>query len=199
MHKEFAKIGAFLFNSGIISSHGGNLSIRVGDRILITRRGSMLGDLSKHDIVETGIYKNDSGIALASTEIGVHRAIYQNTSALAIVHAHPPHAIVMSLTRDEIIPIDSEGSYTLHKIPVISTETTIGSQEVADKMPPVLKNYKIAMLRGHGSFAIGHVLEEAYQWTSTLEECCKILYLFENQKNANMIEYRKDSTKYKQW
>lgn len=199
MYKEFAKIGAFLFQAGIISSHGGNLSVRVGDRILITRRGSMLGDLGKNDIVETGIYKNDSGIALASTEIGVHRAIYQNTSALAIVHAHPPHAVVLSLSKDEIIPIDSEGSYTLHKIPVISTETTIGSQEVAEKMPTVLKSYKIAMLRGHGSFAIGHVLEEAYQWTSTLEECCKMLYLFENQKNAVMKEYRKDSNKYEQW
>ena len=199
MYKEFAKIGSYLFNSGIISSHGGNLSIRVGDRIIITRRGSMLGDLQKHDIVETGIYKNDSGIALASTEIGVHRAIYKHTSALAIVHAHPPHSVVLSLTRDEIIPIDSEGSYLLHKIPVISTETTVGSEEVAQKMPPVLKNYKIAMLRGHGSFAIGHVLEEAYQWTSTLEECSKILYLFENQKNAEMMEYRKDSKKYDQW
>ena len=199
MYKEFAKIGAFLFQAGIISSHGGNLSVRVGDRILITRRGSMLGDLHQRDIIETSLHKNDSGIALASTEVGVHRAIYLNTSALAIVHAHPPHAVVLSLGRNEIIPVDSEGSYTLHKIPVVTTQTTIGSQEVAEKIPPILKNYKIAMLRGHGSFAIGQVLEEAYQWTSTLEECCKMLYLFENQKNSTIMEYRKESDKYDQW
>ncbi len=88
MYEDFKLVGADLFNQGITSSHGGNLSVRIGDRILITRRGSVLGHLRDDDIIETGLERNDSGITLASTEIGVHRAIYQKTSALAIVHAH---------------------------------------------------------------------------------------------------------------
>jgi|GEM_PF-5088729 len=39
------------------------------------------------------------------------------------------------------------------------------------------QNYKAAMVRGHGSFAVGQMLEEAYQWTSSLEALCKTLYL----------------------
>jgi Class II Aldolase and Adducin N-terminal domain len=105
---------------------------------------------------------DDANVKLASTEISVHRAIYQGTAAQAIVHAHPPYAIARSLMCDEILPIDSEGSYLLHKVPVAHTELTAGSTEVADLLPQRLKEYDIVMLRGHGPFAIGHLLQEAY-------------------------------------
>jgi len=75
------------------------------------------------------------------------------------VHAHPPYAIARSLMCDEIVPIDSEGSYLLHKVPVVHTELTAGSKEVAELLPKWLKEYDIVMLRGHGPFAIGHLLE----------------------------------------
>jgi L-fuculose-phosphate aldolase len=198
MYQEFANIGQDLFLSHLISSHGGNMSVRVGDRILITRRGSMLGRLTERDIIETGLERNDSWITLASTEIGVHRAIYKATSALAIVHAHPPYGVTLSLSRDEIIPVDSESSYALHKIPVVSAQNTVGSKEVEKIIPEVLRSYKIAMLRGHGTFAIGQFLEEAYQWTSAFEASCQMIYMFETLQKEKK-EYRKDSDKYSQW
>lgn len=98
----------------------------------------------------------------ASTELIVHRAIYQYTSALAIIHAHPRIAITLSLSQDEIIPIDNEGSYLLRKIPVVSVELASGSKEMAEKVSEALREYKIIMQRGHGCFAIGQTLEEAY-------------------------------------
>lgn len=176
MLKEFQLVGQDLFAAGINNSHSGNLSVRYGDRIVITRRGSMLGHLTERDLIETGLEKNDSHITLASTEIRVHRGIYQHTSALAIVHAHPVFATAISLLEDEIIPVDSEGSYLLHKVPVLSAEHTIGSQEVEENLPFLLRESKIVMLRGHGCFAIGQLLEEAYQLTTSLEHSCKILY-----------------------
>ncbi|AVX20474.1 L-fuculose-phosphate aldolase [Carboxydocella sporoproducens DSM 16521] len=176
MLNMFQLVGRDLFQSGLNNSHSGNLSIRQGDRIIITRRGAMLGHLTERDLIETGLEKNDCHITLASTEIRVHRAIYRNTAALAIVHAHPVFATTLSLLEDEIIPVDSEGAYLLHKIPVLSVEHTVGSQEVEQKLPDLLKEYKIVMVRGHGSFAIGQLLEEAYQLTASLEHSCKIAY-----------------------
>lgn len=177
MLKDFQRFGRDLFLAGLNNSHSGNLSVRCGDRIIITRRGSMLGHLEKNDLIETGLLKNDENTALASTEIGVHRAIYRGTSNLAVVHAHPVHAIALSLLEDEILPIDSEGKYYLHRIPVLGVEQTIASKEVEEKLPGLLKEYKIAMVRGHGSFAAGQTLEEAYKWTSSLENACRIIYL----------------------
>ena len=38
-----AKLVAIFTTANMISSHGGNLSIRLGDRVVIKRRGAMLG------------------------------------------------------------------------------------------------------------------------------------------------------------
>jgi len=76
---QFQNVGRWLFLRGLVSSSSGNLSIRLGDRLIITRRGSNLGALQEKDLVETGINKNDRSTPLASSELAVHRAIYQNT------------------------------------------------------------------------------------------------------------------------
>ncbi|MDD4334427.1 MAG: aldolase [Desulfotomaculaceae bacterium] len=175
MLKDFQRIGRELFLAGLNNSHSGNLSLRRGDRIVITRKGSMLSCLEEKDLIETALAGNDSNTVLASTEIGVHRAIFQDTSALAIVHAHPVHAISLSLLADKIIPLDAEGAYLLDKILVLDAKCAIGSPEVEKKLPFLLKNHKIAMVRGHGSFSSGQTLEEAYHWTSCLENVCRII------------------------
>ena len=198
MYDQIKQVGRDLFLQNAVSSHGGNISVRSGDRVLITRRGSMIHNLKDSDIIETGLFKNDSGIVLASTELKVHREIYLQTTALAIVHAHPVNAVALSLEQDEIIPVDSEGSYLLHKVPVVSAEHTVGSKEVMKEVPEYLKNYKIVMLRGHGSFAVGQMLEEAYQWTSSLETSAEIINTVKSS-NIELKEYRKSSDKYSEW
>ena len=189
------EIGRDLYTADMVSSHGGNVSIRLGDRIIIKRRGAMLGNLKPHDLIETGLEKNDSGVALASTELIVHRQIYKQTPALAICHCHPRTAIALSLSREEIVPIDNEASYLLKKVPVVTEEFASGTPQMAHKVAEALKNYKIIMLRGHGSFATGQTLDEAFFWSSTLEEACQIM-LFSKTINEPFIEYRGMSDSY---
>jgi L-fuculose-phosphate aldolase len=198
IYEMFREIGRDLYTANMISSHGGNLSIRLGDRVVIKRRGAMLGNLKPHDLIETGLEKNDSGVALASTELLVHRTVYLRTPALAIVHCHPRTAIAFSLSRDEIVPIDNEASYLLKKVPVIAEEFASGTPQMADKVAAALQNYKIIMLRGHGSFATGQTLDEAFHWSSTLEESCQIA-LAAKLIDEPFLEYRKMSESYDKW
>jgi L-fuculose-phosphate aldolase len=196
--EQFQEIGRDMYVHNLISSHGGNISMRFGDQVLISRRGSMLGRLKQRDIIETGLNKKDSGIALASTELIVHRAIYRATPGQAIVHAHPRRAIAFSLARDEIVPIDNEGSYLLKKVPVVEVEFASGTPQMANTIADALKAYKVVMLRGHGSFAIGQTLDEAFQWTDALEEACEII-LHSKALGEEMIEYRKKTESYQDW
>ncbi len=198
LYEEFRDIGRDIFVSGLTSSHGGNMSVRVGDKIIIKRRGAQLGRLKPSDLVVTSLYGKDSGITRASTELIVHRAIYLKTSALAIIHAHPRTAITLSLSRDEIIPIDNEGSYLLRKVPVVSVELASGTQQMAQVVSEALREYKIIVQRGHGSFSIGQTLEEAYHWLSTLEEASDII-LEHKLLNEPFIEYRRHSEDYERW
>ena len=173
---QFQSVGHDLFTAGLVSSHNGNLSIRLGERMIITRRSSRLGCLEEHDLIETGVSKNDRSTPLASIELAVHRAIYQQTPALAIIHAHPPHAVALSLTETEIV-LSDEGLFVVGRVPVLGWNTEMSPLELADAIAQALKKNRIVVVRGHGSFAIGQLLEEAYSLTTALEESCQVVCL----------------------
>ncbi len=177
---QFQTVGRDLFTKGLVSSHSGNLSIRLGERIIITRRSSRLGCLEEHDLIETGLSKNDRNTPLASVELAVHRAIYQQTSALAIVHAHPPHTVALSLTETEIVPIDTEGQSIMEQVPVLGWKMRVKPGGLGDEIARALKQRRIIMVHGHGTFAIGQLLEEAHSYTTTLEESCQVICLLKS-------------------
>ena len=185
---QFQTVGRDLFTGGLISGSGGNLSIRMGDRIFITRRGSNKCNLQENDIIETGIFKNDRQTPLASSELNVHRAIYQHTPASAIVHAHPSHAVALSLSEKEIVPSDDEGKEKIGTVPVIGCSPQIVPGAYADMIAQAFVNIRIVMVRGHGSFAVGQILEEAYDITSTFEESCKVLCLLKSLQARSVTE-----------
>ena len=177
---QFQTVGRDLFARGLVSSHSGNMSIRLGDRIFITRRGSMLNCLHEHDVIEMGISKNNRSTPLASTELAVHRAIYRETQAQSIVHAHPPHAIALSLTETEIVPSNAEGLAIMGTVPVLGWHMEIKPGGLADIIAQALKENRVIMVHGHGSFAAGQLLDEAYKFTTVLEESCQVLCLLKS-------------------
>lgn len=177
MFEQFEWVGRDLYASGAVSSHGGNLSVRLDDeRMLITRTGSMIGRLTPADVIETSLAAcGDPRDADCSVELVVHRAIYAATGARAIVHAHAIHTVVRSLVEDVIVPLDSESKLRLVDVPVIVSAETIGSPEAAAKLAEALKGRQVAVLRSHGPFAVGESLEDAYQAISCLEASCRVL------------------------
>ena len=174
--KELVEIGRIVFESGLTDTHGGNISMRIDDYILIKKSGKMLGYLEPADIVVTTLEENRELDAEASIELKVHRAIYKTLPEVkGIVHAHSPYAVACSLVYDEIIPLDSEGKLLLGKIPVLSAKKVVSSDEVAEKLPELLKKSPVAVVKSHGPFAVGKTLEEALKYLSALENSCKII------------------------
>lgn len=164
--KEFQRFGSLLWERGLISYQAGNISILQGNSIIIKKRGAPLGFLKKNDLI---IAPLDGGLKDASSELPTHQAIYKNTDAKAVIHSHPPHAVILSLILDEINPVDTEAPILIgNRIPVIE-----GSPE---DIAEVLKEHRIVIIKGHGSFARGKSLEEAFSITTTLEYSCYVLW-----------------------
>lgn len=182
MFEEFSWVGHDLYASGAVSSHGGNLSARLGDdRLLITRTGSMIGRLTEADIIETTLTAcGDFRDADCSVELVVHRAIYAATGARAIVHAHAIHTVVRSLVDDVIVPLDSESALRLVDVPVVTSAQLVGSPEAGEKLAAALVDRRVAVLRAHGPFARGESLEDAFQAISCLEASCQVLDVLES-------------------
>ncbi len=170
---SFQRVGRDLFQRGLVSSHSGNLSLRFGARIVITRHAAMLGHLKADALVETS--PEDVSCPVASMDLPIHRSIYRATPASAIVHAHPPHALALSLGRDEIVAEDMEGAVLAPRIPVLAFHEDVNL--MAQRVGAALTEARIVIVRGHGSYSAGADLEEALLWTMVLEGSSQIIYL----------------------
>lgn len=165
-----------LFLSGLIDSHSGNVSMRLGKNILIKKTGAQLRHFSKSDFVKFPLKAlSHPGV---SSDYLTHRKIYLEVpQAQAILHAHPPTAVALSLFLKEIKTVDLEGHYYLPRIPVVSVDYRTYAEDTRRKLPDVLKKYPVAVIRGHGTFAHGKDLDEALKWTTLVEHVSKIYFL----------------------
>jgi L-fuculose-phosphate aldolase len=174
----FQETGRALSAAGLVSSNSGNMSVRRAGGIVITRHDSTLARLEASDLIE--VPADAPSHPLASVELVVHRAIYATTPARAVVHAHPPATIALSLAlaSDQIDTPDAASTLLPRPIPIIAAEAASGSRELADALSNALRERKIAVVRGHGSFAVGETLAEACEWTRRLEELCRAILVW---------------------
>jgi L-fuculose-phosphate aldolase len=170
--RQFHQVGRDLFQLGLISSHGGNLSIRHQGRLIITAHFSMLGRLEPPDLVEVSLREEPDHITSdASKDATLHQLIYRFTPAGAIIHTHPPYAVALSLDNSVIEPRDLEGRVLLGETAVITPES------LAREAPQLLQVNRAIIVRGHGSYVVGRTLNEALAYTSALAFSCKVAYL----------------------
>lgn len=185
--RDFQLAGTELYHTGLNNSHSGNMSIRNNRLMCITRSGAMLHRLQNPDIIETLINDSDENDQKASREKPVHRAIYSNSDAQAIIHAHCPASTAVSFFCDCVFFADAEGRYFFPDgVPVIEADNAIASEQVALAVVPALEKCPVVIVKGHGTFATGCDLNEALHWTTSVEHSCKII-LYKNmcQKNTN--------------
>ncbi|HZP26475.1 MAG TPA: class II aldolase/adducin family protein [Dehalococcoidia bacterium] len=165
--KVMQGVGHDLLLMGLISSHGGNVSVRLDDgSILITRHGGMLGHIDESNVVL--VQPDGTTEGAASMDTGIHLAIYGQTGSGAVLHAHPRHAVALSLRLEEIRPLDLEGKHYLgESIPVVA----------AKDVAAMLAEKPVVMTPGHGCYARGDDLWQALQWASVLEESAQVVWL----------------------
>jgi L-fuculose-phosphate aldolase len=88
--------------------------------------------------------------------------------------------VAISLAETEIIPPSTEGMSLLGKVPVLGWNMEVKPGGLADIIAPALKQHRLVMVHGHGSFAIGQLLEEALNYTAFLEESCQVICLLKS-------------------
>ena len=166
--REIVEVGRSLAREGLVSARAGNISYAYRDKLLITRTGSSLGDLSEGDILEVPLKGRSVLDERASVDLHIHRRIVLTTGKRAVVHAHPPCAVSLSLFERLIEPVDLEGKRVLGRVLVLE------GSGVRDTISEALKEFKVVLVRGHGAFSAGDTLSEAYSCISTLEHSCRI-------------------------
>ena len=172
---QFQLAGETLRSCDCNNSHSGNLSVRVGDRVIITRTGSMLACLSPHDLVETPVSPEAPRAARASSELPVHLAIYEAVHCNAIAHGHAIWAVLAGFLFDELRLIDVEGCYYHDCVPVVEAIPATASVELGEALAGALKRVPVAVVRAHGVFAVGDTLEQAMQRVCSVNDSARLL------------------------
>jgi ribulose-5-phosphate 4-epimerase/fuculose-1-phosphate aldolase len=86
MEEAFRSAGRTLFSLGLVRGTEGNLSTFDGSRLVITRAGAALQALGPGDLAVGTLEGVLDG---ASSDLAVHRRLYQERGPGALVHAHP--------------------------------------------------------------------------------------------------------------
>ena len=153
--------------------------------MLITPSGLHKGFLRPTQIITVNMAgervdePNANNVDLRPTsELPMHLEAYkQRPDICAVVHAHPPHAITLSIANipiaDDLIP---EVTVFLGKIPV-TPYATPSSPENAEAIRTVITNYDALVLQRHGSLTVGSTLMEAFMRLETVENSAKIAYM----------------------
>ncbi len=165
----------------LVDSFFGNISCRCGDQLYISQTGASLESLAGCIDQVPNDNSSTAGIT-ASSELIAHRAIFRQTGAATILHGHPKFSVILSLLCEETACRIADCWKNCAKIrylkdvPVVAGE--IGAGGIAKNVPPVIGQEGVAVVYGHGVFAIGE--EDFHQpllAMVNLENWCREEYL----------------------
>jgi len=165
-----------LYERGLTTTSGGNLSIRSGSIVCITPSASDKGTMRPEEVGVSDLEGNIIGPAFKpSIETRMHLEVYKaRPDVSAIVHAHPPMSSAFAATGAEIdTAILSESYAILGKI-AYAPYKTMGSPELAMAVAAAAASSNCVVMRNHGALTVGRSMLEAFDRLEVLEAAAKI-------------------------
>ncbi|HXG39858.1 MAG TPA: class II aldolase/adducin family protein [Candidatus Limnocylindrales bacterium] len=192
--------GVRLGARGLIVATEGNLSVRLGETLLITPAGRRKDELEPDEIVRVPLVPPDElpphlgppsspggpapsspGGPAPSSDLAIHRAIYRaRPDVAAIAHAHLPAALALTLVGEAPDPaVLPESALLLPELPVVPYGVP-GSLELAQRVAatlapaPARTGPNAVLLERHGAIAVGPDLATAVDRLELVELLCRV-------------------------
>jgi hypothetical protein len=155
LRRMIVDAGRAMLSAGLVRGTQGNVSVRDGDRILITPSGVPYEAIEPGDIVVLDLAGEVvEGTLAPSSERRVHIAIYSaRDDVRAIVHTHSRAAVRWS-DLGEPLPIDGV------VVPTAAYALT-GTDQLAVNAVGALGDAPAVLMAGHGIVAVGATIDEA--------------------------------------
>ncbi|KUN18987.1 fuculose phosphate aldolase [Streptomyces antibioticus] len=159
---------------GLVVGTSGNVSVRVGDTVLVTPSGVPYDRLTPDDV--TGVDLDGRqvlGTLVPTSELPMHLAVHRSTEARAVVHTHAVHATAVSMLVPEL-PAVHYMAGALGGAVRVAPYATYGTEELAENMLHALADRTACLLQNHGTIAYGDTLDQAFDRTAQLEWMCHL-------------------------
>ena len=161
----------------LVVGSAGNISVRIGDRIVMTPTGINYDQVTAESVNVLDLDGTIlAGTGQRSSEWPMHRKIYDLTPASAVVHTHSVFSVAVGTVCDEIPAVHYSvlrlGGPTVRVAPY----TTFGSDGLAANVAAALEDRFAALLQNHGMIAYGSSLEEAYERAQLVEWLAEVYW-----------------------
>jgi len=166
---------------GINQGTSGNISLRLGSRILISPSAVPYEEMQPGQVAAMPLAPGASdweGPAKPSTEWRLHRDILLNRPEMgAVVHAHPPHCTALAIARRPIpschYMVAVFGGSDVRCAPY----ATFGTEELARHALRALDGRSACLLANHGMIVCGQSLKRAMWLAVELEALARQYWL----------------------
>ena len=177
MAHEIREACAMGWRRGLFSGFNGNVSMRLGRTMIITRSGAAKGFLTPGTLTTMDIESGRTlGLDKASSEASMHLEIYRNVpEARVVVHTHPPNLLAFSIRHGDALidlPLFEAAMYQagLTRVPAL----TPGTQELGEAVGKAATTHRAVLLKNHGLTVHGATLLEAMAFSEELDTLAKI-------------------------
>ena len=171
-------IGRLLYDRGYVAANDGNISVRCGDRLVMTPSGVSKGRMTPDMLLVTDLEGNVlEGNRHPTSEGKMHLAVYRHRPDVwAVVHAHPPVSTAFAACRKGLeTPYLAELVVGLGTVPCTPGFAMLSTEEVPESVVPYLPDHNAVLLANHGSLTWGGDLWEAFDRMETVEHTAKIV------------------------
>ncbi|MFD3734802.1 class II aldolase/adducin family protein [Streptomyces sp. NPDC058632] len=159
---------------GLVVGTSGNVSLRVGETVLVTPSGVPYDRLTPDDVTGVDLTgRQVLGTLVPTSELPLHLAVYRTTGARAVVHTHAVHATAVSTLVDEL-PLIHYMAAALGGPVRVAPYATYGTDELAENMLRAIEDRTGCLLQNHGTVTYGTTLDQAYDRTAQLEWMCRL-------------------------
>ncbi len=167
-----------LNNKGLNQGTSGNISVRHGDRMLITPSATPYEVMQPEMMASlpiAGSVDDWTGPLKPSTEVYFHHAIMRDRPEVNVVlHLHPTYATAMAMCR-RAIPAAHYMVAIFGGVDVrCSSYARYGSPELAAAAIEALRDRKACLLANHGCIVTGSSIEQAIWHAVELEALCRM-------------------------
>ena len=177
LKQEIVCICRMLHRKNYLAATDGNVSVRLGDRVLTTPSGVHKGLMEADQIITVDLAGRVlAGEGSPTSEIRMHLLAYElRPDVAAVVHAHLPYATACTLAGIDLLePILPEVVITLGGIPT-APYATPGSEEVPEAIRGFLREYDAILLSRHGAMTVGREVRDAYSKMEKLEHTARVI------------------------
>jgi len=169
-----------LNDSGLNQGMAGNVSVRIGEKILITPTATPYDVMRPEDIASfplAGGAQDAMGPLRPSSEWRFHRDLLRARDDIgAVVHAHPPHATALAIARRGIPPCHYMVATFGGEDVRCAAYATFGTAALSDAVTRAMQGRHGCLMANHGMLATGRDLAQA-MWRAIELEALARQYL----------------------